>query len=125
MESSSLRVQRVAFSATTTTAGSRLQLRLEGNADTEVVNELTSYLRDVHGRAMVMGAEEVVVDLRGLFFLTSSCFKCFLTWITSIEELEEAKRYRVRLEANANLHWQQRSLDALRNFAPGVVSLHI
>jgi hypothetical protein len=121
---SSPHVQRVAFSATTMSAGSRLQLRLEGNADTEVVSELAAYLREVHESAMAQGIEEVSVDLRSLFFMTSSCFKCFITWITSIEELEESKRYRIRLEENANLHWQRRSLDALRNFAPSVVTLH-
>jgi hypothetical protein len=124
MLQSSPHVQRVGFSATTTSAGSRLQLRLEGIADTDMVGDLAAYLRAVHESAIAQGIEEVSVDLRSLFFMTSSCFKCLITWITSIEELEEPKRYKIRLEENANLHWQRRSLDALRNFAPSVVFLH-
>lgn len=125
MATSQLRVQRPAFSASTTTDGSHMELRLDGNADTEVVTELASYLNGVHAAAQLAGVKEVIVDLRGLFFMTSSCFKCFLTWVSAIEELDETKRYVIRLEANANLHWQRRSLDALRNFATHVVSLNI
>ena len=102
-----------------------MRLKLEGSADIEVVAELSSYLRGVHTAALMMGVKEVVVDLRGLFFMTSSCFKCFLTWVSSIQDLEEAKRYTVHLEANANLHWQRRSLDALRNFATNVVTINV
>ena len=125
MAQSSLSVQKPAFTASTQTTGSRMRLRLDGNADTDVVTELASYLHGVHAAAQIQGVREVVVDLRGLFFMTSSCFKCFITWITAIEELDSTHRYMVRLEANENLHWQRRSLDALRNFATSVVTLSI
>ena len=125
MASTLLKVHLPAFSATTTLLGEQMRLRLDGNADMGVVNELTSYLSNVHAVAKTTGVKEVVVDLKGLFFMPSSCFKCFLTWVSSIEELEEAKRYSVHLEANANLHWQRRSFDALRNFATNVVTLNV
>jgi len=126
MVSTSMNVQRTAFSASTVTStGTALQVKLEGNADTEVVGELASFLRNVHAKALAGSVLEVDVDMRGLFFMTSSRFKCFLTWISSIEEAGDARRYRVRLKANPNLHWQRRSLDALRAFAPNVVSIEM
>jgi len=125
MTTSPPEIHRPSFSASTTTVGSQLRLRLDGSADTEVVAELASFLGNVHAVAQTRGVKEVVVDLRELFFMTSSCFKCFITWVSSIEELEESKRYGVHLEANANLHWQRRSLDALRNFSTNVVTLGI
>jgi hypothetical protein len=116
------KIQLSAFSASTERSGTELLLRLQGNADTEAVPELASYLRAVHVTATGLGATDVVVDFHDLYFMTSSCFKCFLTWISAIEELEAPRRYKVRLEANANLHWQQRSFAALCSFAASLVT---
>jgi hypothetical protein len=118
------KIQGPAFSASTTKAGEGLVLALQGNADTEVMTELTGYLDAVHAAAQTLKIAEVVVDSRELYFMTSSCFKCFLTWITAIEQLEERKRYTIRLEANAKLHWQRRSFDALRAFSQTIVTVN-
>jgi hypothetical protein len=103
--------------------GTRITLRFCGNADTEVHEALGNYLHHVHAYAVQTGATEVAVNLDELYFMTSSCFKCFVTWLVEIEKLDLAARYRVRFQPNPNLHWQGRSLEALRSLARGVVRI--
>jgi hypothetical protein len=54
-------------------------------------------------------------------FMNSSCFKAFVTWIDSVKT--DSRQYRIVLLANSELHWQRRSLEALRRLAIGVVSV--
>jgi hypothetical protein len=44
--------------------------------------------------------------------------KCFASWLGVARK---TSTYVVRFQSNAQLHWQRRSLEALRFFAPEVV----
>jgi hypothetical protein len=74
---------------------------------------------------MRTGQREVVVDMRTLEFMSSGCFKAFVTWIGRLEQLEVAQRYLIRLLSEKNYHWQKRSLGVLVTFAPDVVGLEV
>ncbi len=67
----------------------------------------------------------VVVDFRALELMSSSCFESFATWIGQVQETETApgERYPIAFHSKAQMHWQRRSLDALRCFALDLVTI--
>lgn len=101
----------------------KLTLRFKGVADMSSIEPLDAYLRGVHDEAKTRGADTVIVDFRALEFMNSSCFKCFVEWLGSVQDLPAGQRYQVVFESNAKMHWQRRSLNALRCFAMDVVSV--
>jgi hypothetical protein len=112
-----------AFSVAVSDRPSAVHVCLVGDANMNAVDQLGRSLADVHGRALQAGATEVVVDLRQLEFMNSACFKKVVTWITRVEEVEAASRYRIRFLSNPKTHWQRRSLHALHMFAIDLVSV--
>jgi len=96
---------------------------LKGNADYAALDALEMLLTRVHTEARRLAVGEVIVDLRQLEFMNSSCFKSFVSWITDIQELEASLQYKVRFLSNPNLHWQKRSLHSLRCFAVELVTV--
>jgi hypothetical protein len=64
---------------------------------------------------------EVTCDFRTLSFMNSSCFKAFVVWIDTVKNAKLS--YRIRFRTAPNMHWQRRSLEALRRLAVDVVSL--
>lgn len=100
-----------------------LTLRFRGNADMSSIEPLDDYLRNVHNEVSTRGLGAVVVDFRALEFMNSSCFKCFVEWLGKVQDLPAPKRYRVIFDSNREMHWQRRSLNALRCFAMDVVAV--
>jgi len=100
-----------------------VHLFLVGTADSRSSTDLDAFLADIHTRLQAMSAAEVVIDFRELEFMNSSCFKAFVTWISAVQDLPEAARYKLRLRSNAKMHWQRRSLGALSSFGTETVRL--
>jgi hypothetical protein len=98
-------------------------VRLRGIADGVVVKELDSVLAAAHSRRMKSGHNPVVVDIRALEFMNSSCFKSFITWIVQVRRLAEHARYKIRFLSNPGLHWQKRSLHAFSHFGRELVEV--
>jgi hypothetical protein len=92
-----------------------------GSADSRDVVTINGFLVRLHAEAMRLAKPEVVVDFREFDFMNSSCFKAFVTWIGSVQDLEPSKQYKIRFLSDANKHWQRRSLDALRCFAVDLI----
>jgi len=80
-------------------------------------------MKALHAELSADGIQEMFVDTQNLYFMTSSCLKVLVTWLTSITELDSKKRYRVVFLSNPDLHWQRRSFDALRHIADGLVTV--
>jgi hypothetical protein len=118
-------ISKDGFTVSAALEGGSIQLRLAGNADMDVATSLNNYLKQLHEDACGTGVREVVLDFSRLYFMNSSCFKCFVTWIAQIKKLEPAARYLVRFQSNPHLHWQRRSLEALRAFAPNEVTVEV
>jgi hypothetical protein len=68
------------------------------------------------------GVREVLVDLRELEFMNSSCFKHFVTWICEVHDAP-ALAPRFRFRSDPRRLWQRRSLHALSGLAGGLVSI--
>jgi hypothetical protein len=111
------------FSGTAVHDGTAIRARLKGNADYAALDALEMLLNRLHAESKQRAVADVVVDLRELEFMNSSCFKSFVSWITDIQELDEGKRYKVKFISNPKLHWQKRSLHSLRCLAVELISV--
>ena len=111
------------FQGTAHRDGTAIVARLKGNADYAALDALEMLLTRAHSEATRLAASEMVIDLRDLEFMNSSCFKCFLSWITDVQELEPDRQYKVKFLSNPQLHWQKRSLHSLRCFAVELITV--
>lgn len=111
------------FSALAQLEDRALLVVLTGNADLRSRASLGAFLEQVHAEARRLAAAEVTVDLRQLLFMNSSCFKNFISWITSMQEMTLDERYRISFISDPGMHWQKRSLHALTCFSEGLVSV--
>jgi anti-anti-sigma factor len=102
-----------------------LVVHFAGSADMRTMSALASFVAQVHPEARRLGKPEVVVDLRKLEFMSSSCFKVVITWITQILALPPAERYKLRFLASRLKMWQERSLAALQAFAPDQIVVEV
>jgi anti-anti-sigma factor len=116
-------VDDVDFSADAGAAGGALTITLTGNADLNVRAELERFMVAVHEEALRTGAQEVVVDLRELEFMNSSCLKSFVWWISSVQALGSGHQYRITFVSSPAMYWQRRSLTALAGLATEIVSV--
>jgi hypothetical protein len=103
--------------------GTSLEVLLRGNADYAALDALDMLLERMHSESRRLGIKEVVIDLRQLEFMNSSCFKSFVSWITNIQELDAEHQYKVKFLSNPSMHWQKRSLHSLRCFAVELISV--
>jgi hypothetical protein len=116
-------IVKPSFSLTPSFADGKLCIKFAGNADMAATSTLAVYLKSVHNEALQLAVREVTVDLTELYFMNSSCFKSFVTWIESAASGGATGSYRIKFMANSKLHWQRRSLEALRCLADHIVSV--
>jgi hypothetical protein len=109
------------FSCTPSLDGGKLSVTFSGTGDVAAIEILGSYLKQVHAEAERLSLTEVTCDFRKLSFMNSSCFKAFVVWIDTVKNA--ARVYRIRFLTDPDMHWQRRSLEALRRLATTVVSV--
>jgi hypothetical protein len=112
------------FEATATIDGPALVMKLSGNADLRVNAPIGPFLDAVDDQARRNRTGEVIADFRELAFMNSSCLKEFVRWIAHVDERPE-HHYRIRFLSDPATPWQWRSLQALRAFAPDLVTIEI
>jgi hypothetical protein len=76
----------------------------------------------VHRSAVELGVSRVAFDFSTLYFMNSSCFKAFVSLIDTVSRTDP-RAYAVCFLTNPRIHWQRRSLEALRYLAPKVVEV--
>ena len=111
------------FTAHASTSERRIQVNLTGTADLTVKNQLDLFLRGVHSEAQRCLAEEVTVDMRHLEFMNSSCLKCFVWWISTVQEQPGEGKYRIVFLSSPSVYWQRRSLNALACLANDIITI--
>lgn len=104
-------------------ADGSIVVSLAGTADTAVREPLEEFFTQVHSEAVRLTTPTVVVDLRELEFMNSSCLKVFVAWLARLRELEAPAQYKVCFRSNPKLLWQRRSLAALSCFAIDLVTI--
>jgi hypothetical protein len=65
----------------------------------------------------------VIVDVHELYFINSSCFKAFVTWVATVNSVEPSERYCIRFLKDPKLRWQTRSFDALHRMSLALVTI--
>lgn len=100
-----------------------IALRIAGTADLAARADLEDYMRRLHDEAVRTSASAVVVDLRELEFMNSSCLKVFVVWLAQLRDMDAGAHYKVRIRSNPDLLWQRRSLAALSCFAVDLVTI--
>lgn len=104
----------------TAASGERIAVRFVGSAEAVTLDDLTAYLHAVHRAALVSGATEVTIDVRGLEFMSAACLRSMLGWMA---ELQRSPRYVARFVSDAKRPWQRRSLESLASFGGPLVRL--
>jgi hypothetical protein len=118
-------VQDVEFSAEAHGSGRLFNLKMAGTADLNVKIQLDQFIGSVHDEALRISAEEVVVDLRQLEFMNSSCLKTLVWWIGVVQDMAAGTAYRITFLSSPSMYWQRRSLHALACLASGLVSIKV
>ncbi len=103
--------------------GQSLQVVMNGTADLNTHKVLQTFLAGVHASATLHVANTVIVDLRGLEFMNSSCLKRLVNWIFVVRAEVPERKYRIVFVANPKAPWQRRSLHSLSCMAPELVSV--
>jgi len=98
-------------------------LTCSGSAETEALESLNAVLNGLHQDVVSNSTRNVIADVRGLEFASSSCLKAFVTWLQRVQELDDSHRYQILFRSNPSHSWQRRSLGALAAFASGVVRI--
>ena len=98
-----------------------LSITFSGTGDVGAIELLADYLKRTHAEAERLAVTEVKCDFRQLSFMNSSCFKAFVLWIDTVKS--SARAYRIRFMTDPEMHWQRRSLEALRRLATNVVQV--
>ena len=111
------------FEASAVVEGDAIVMRLWGDADLRVNDALGPFLASVDEEARKNRLGEVVADFRELVFMNSSCLKEFVEWISRVEDRRANASYRICFLSDPTMHWQARSLHALRSFAPDLVRI--
>ena len=70
--------------ASSSRSGDIVSLSFRGNADGRADSALESFLHKLHAEFSTEAVRQVDVDIRGLEFMNSSCFKGFITWIVQV-----------------------------------------
>jgi hypothetical protein len=105
------------------TSNTSIKVQLIGTAETSSAKDLDAFLSLVHDTALAREVKEVVIDLRALEFMNSSCFKTFVGWLTKLQDVPPKSQYRVRFQSDPRKHWQSRSLGALVGFAVDLIQI--
>jgi len=114
-------VDTAAFACTPHFDDGKLSVTFSGTGDVAAIEVLSGYLTLVHVEAERLNLSEVTCDFRKLSFMNSSCFKAFVVWIDTVKNA--TRSYRIRFLTDPDMHWQRRSLEALRRLATSVVSV--
>jgi PAS domain S-box-containing protein len=102
--------------------GRILSMRLSGTAESNDVEALEAVLNTLHAFARIKSCKIVELDLRPLKFMSSSCYKHLVTWLSRAAALPKGTGYRVRFVGDAAVRWQRSGVTALVAFTPDLLS---
>ena len=98
-------------------------LRLTGSADKSSTDAIAGMFSALHEELCKRAARAVVIDMTNVDFMSAPCFRELLAWVTKVQEMDAAKRYKLRLRGNKSLPWQTHSLAALSCFDTDLLSV--
>jgi hypothetical protein len=114
-------IRKERFALVPSMQGRSLHIEFSGMADLSATATLPLFFNLVHREVQRQGVHDVVVGMKDLTFMNSSCLKAFVKWIDAIDSCEDAFRYRLRFVCNPKHGWQRRSLETLKSMSDGSV----
>ena len=96
---------------------------VEGRAEVGAKEVLGPFLKLVDASLLAEKARTVTVDIRKLTFMSSSCFKDFVVWLSDLTNRPPEQRYRIQFLSSAKVRWQRGSLSSLSCFALDLVDI--
>jgi hypothetical protein len=116
-------ISTASFTAQHEIRGEEVIVSLRGNADSDVAGTFSHYLERLHEEVCKARLQEVTLDCRELYFLTSSCIKCLVMAIKRLAAMDARSQYKINLMTTPALRWQERSFEVLCQLAPVVVRM--
>jgi hypothetical protein len=110
------------FALKPTLTDGAVSVLLTGTGDLLAMPQLGSFLKQLHAEVTRLSVKLVVMDIRELYFLNSSCLKQFVTWLKLMRGAG-SHQYQVQFLSNVNLRWQRRTLSALQALSDGAVTI--
>lgn len=101
--------------------GERLNLRLSGTGDMVAVAHLKRCLEQARASLKSRIFTQLLVDIRSLYLLNSSCIKTMVHFIYL--NLEEGPGVPIEFVVDEKVSWQPRALAALKRLAPKHVTI--
>jgi hypothetical protein len=84
-------------------------------------HDLSLLLVALEGDINRMRLRELVINVTGVYYLGSSCIKCFVTFIEAVKRQQRPPCVRFRI--NPQRDWQSRTFAVLCRLAPTFVSV--
>jgi hypothetical protein len=109
------------FGLTAALSGSRVIVKLTGTADMEAVVPLRHSFDQLRLETEKLHLNQVELDFRELYFISSSCIKVLLQFVTS--GTGGGLSCPVQFTVDPNLTWQRRALVPVQRFAPHAISI--
>ncbi len=103
--------------------GAEAVLRLTGTADAKAGARLGELLAQLHEELQAKTLRAVLVDMSALDAMAASCFNELLGWLSSVQDLAEAERYKIRFRLNRSVSWQANTVRALSCFDTDLVTI--
>jgi anti-anti-sigma factor len=116
-------VEKDTFKTRSAAKDGAIVVQMRGNADIAAEAPLKKFLDDLHAEAKRLAIRETLFEVQELYFMNSSCLSLLLRHVNTVLQSSTSHAYKLRFRSNHNLRWQKRSLQALRAFAPDVVSI--
>jgi hypothetical protein len=116
-------VTRANFSIVAARSKTTPTFAFAGNADMDALLPLELFLRQLEQATAEERVSRITCDFRDLYFMNSSCFKCFVSWINNIASSKSELQYVVDFVTNPGMRWQARSLENLQHFGPTIVRI--
>ncbi len=103
---------------------SNICVKFKGDIDMEDPGVLLDpFFNKLHEGVVAQKIKEVRADFNELNFLNSSGIKAVAKWIMKLTELEDDRKYIIRILYNRDITWQVTSLPTLNFLVPGVVKV--
>ncbi len=96
-------------------------LKLIGSADNATAPRLAELFGELHGELAAKKAQRLVIDMRDLDHLGTSCVCELVAWLEKLEDIED--RYVIVVKSNPSIGWQRTTLPALSCFDPAFVTV--
>lgn len=109
------------YTFTPETKDEEIHVVFSGTGDLVAVEALGAFLNELREDVVRLEAPRLVLDLRQLYFINSSCLKAFVNLVFFLQEA--SPQTSVEFIADKKLSWQERAVSPLHRMSPKTVTI--